>query len=985
MRGRSRPLYRAGADSSGRASLRPERQRLEDRVVAPEADLRLLRHVLDRKARERSDVLLAELIRLDHDQLLAVAAPRHLARGHRRRLRAGQQEVVLLAEVELERPAALVRDQREPGAVRRERRVQHALVALGDVRRHAALAPVLLIRREGLLRPPAEHAELLQRDGAEGDDRLAVRRPVDRLADVELRLRDAAGRQPVARELADAQIAVVALHARHGDEVDVRRRRPREVGELLVRGGQRQGRRVRLREVLEEHAAARRVGDALTVRAERGVALARWALGDRGEPLARRAVDEEDVLVVVERELREAGGHEERDRVTRRGLGAAGRLRGEQRAPGRGVEDPLGRRDELVVGELLGEGVDLGAVDRGDHDVLLAATASAASAAARPATGGAGARAALVLRILALALAVRVGEEDVDRRALLDDLVLGRDLALDRALGIRRRGRALPHGQVLVAQSGLGVGERHPDHLRHGDLAVADGDQHRHLLTLLRLLAGCRRLADHAAGRRLGVRLLLRRGGELQVGVRELLLGVEGRLGAHDVRHHHVLGQQQIEHQGDRGEQDRDRHEPPGQPRLLLEDALRREQRPGRRACAAALLAGQLELVRVEVHALHLRALHLRAADLRLLEGDAARADLHARLVDLRLVDARAVDAGDVAAGRAAPEQALLLRLRGGRVLELGGGRRLRGEALLGLLAREGVDGEAVLRRAADPDLLGRAHLHARLDRLAGRDLVRRAVEAEVQLVVLVLALERDQDGRVGLVLDGDVEVGLPPALAPLRPDGRRGLRVGLDDQAHRRGCSRAALGLGVREDPELPQLRLGLGRAWRVDVDLHLLLVGAARAERDEVDRVGVDRPPVVGHPLDAQLVVVDAVALVAHERHHAVALARLDREGQRVLVVGVLVGQAQRDPRALGLLERGLRRLGGRRRRDGHGALDRGVRRGGGRLGGRRGRRRGGRRTSAEGVAGCQSAAISVARTLVVAGRGARGPGHHGLCLGL
>ena len=205
---------------------------------------------------------------------------------------------------------------------------------------------------------------------------------------------------------------------------------------------------------------------------------------------------------------------------------------------------------------------------------------------------------------------------------------------------------------------------------------------------------------------------------------------------------------------------------------------------------------------------------------------------------------------------------------------------------------------------------------------------MRRAVEAEVELVVGVLALERDQHGRVGLVLDRDVVVGLAAALPALRAQAGGRLRVGLDHQPELGGGRGAALRLGVRDDLQVPELRLGLGRARRVEVDLHLLLVGAAGAERDEVDGVGVDRPPVVGHPLDAQLVVVDDRALVADQRHDAVALAGLDREPERVLVVGLAVGHAQRDARGLGLGRRRLRGLRRRRGRDGHGLLDGGLR---------------------------------------------------------
>ena len=66
------------------------------------------------------------------------------------------------------------------------------------------------------------------------------------------------------------------------------------------------------------------------------------------------------------------------------------------------------------------------------------------------------------------------------------------------------------------------------------------------------------------------------------------------------------------------------------------------------------------------------------------------------------------------------------------------------------------------------------------------RDLLRRAVEAELQLAVRVLAVERDQHRRVGLVGHADVVGGLAAALAPLRAQRGRPSR-------RRAGCAAPA------------------------------------------------------------------------------------------------------------------------------------------------------------------------------------------------
>ena len=234
-------------------------------------------------------------------------------------------------------------------------------------------------------------------------------------------------------------------------------------------------------------------------------------------------------------------------------------------------------------------------------------------------------------------------------------------------------------------------------------------------------------------------------------------------------------------------------------------------------------------------------------------------------------------------------------------------------------------------------------------------------------LVVRVRALEGEQDGGVGRVLHAHVELGLAAPGRALRLERRGVLLERLDPEHHRLGGRRAVVRARVDDDGQRPDPRLGLRGARRVQVDLDLLLVRAAAAERGQVDHVRVDGPPVVRHALHGQLVVVDDAALVAHHGQHAHAAAGVHADGHRPLVaLRLLVRQAQRERRALGLLGRGDRGLAdlrarrrGRRRRERLAAVARGG--GGGPLR-RGGRGRGRRRRGAGG------------RRL---GRGCRGPG--------
>ena len=117
--------------------------------------------------------------------------------------------------------------------------------------------------------------------------------------------------------------------------------------------------------------------------------------------------------------------------------------------------------------------------------------------------------------------------------------------------------------------------------------------------------------------------------------------------------------------------------------------------------------------------------------------------------------------------------------------------------------------------------------------RLAGRDLERRRFEADLQLVVGILVVERDGGRRVGRVLDRDLVARLAAA------GGALGLELGLellerlDAEVQRGGRGLRVVGLRLGGDLELPDPRLGLGGAGRVEVDLHLLLVRPAGAER--------------------------------------------------------------------------------------------------------------------------------------------------------
>ena len=233
---------------------------------------------------------------------------------------------------------------------------------------------------------------------------------------------------------------------------------------------------------------------------------------------------------------------------------------------------------------------------------------------------GSGARAALLFLLLLLLRGLllvrgvgRIGIEDVDRRAALDDLLGGRDLGDDLALGVDRLGRGLAEREILLAQRLLGLLGGHPDDVGDVDLARADGDQDRHRLALLGLRALLGRLPDHGPARDLVVDLLLLVGIELELGLGQLLLGLERRRLADHLRDEHLLRQAAEEQERQQRQQQDHRDQPPRQPRLLRERPLGRQQRPGGRARRAA--AGEHLLAHLAgVELAHLRPLHLRRA-----------------------------------------------------------------------------------------------------------------------------------------------------------------------------------------------------------------------------------------------------------------------------------------------------------------------------------------------------------------------------------
>ena len=244
----------------------------------------------------------------------------------------------------------------------------------------------------------------------------------------------------------------------------------------------------------------------------------------------------------------------------------------------------------------------------------------------------------------------------------------------------------------------------------------------------------------------------------------------------------------------------------------------------------------------------------LRAADHRLGHLHAAGADVQVALVDLRLVDARGHAGRELAPQPAAAAPRL-------------GGLGLRGLELVRLLARLDVDLDAALVRAADPHLLGRPHPHLRRRRSRPAR-SRRPAGVKLEAALVVGLWRRRRRRRRARWPCSRPRSGSRPCGGP---EARSGLTLVLCSSNGWMPSSSGAVAavdlvrLGVRDDLQLPDPRLGLGDPRRVEVDLHLLLVGAAGAVGDQVDRVGQHGVPLLGQPVDVQLVVVDDPALVA------------------------------------------------------------------------------------------------------------------------
>ncbi len=149
-------------------------------------------------------------------------------------------------------------------AVGRDRRVEHALVGLRDVRQEPlGCLPVLDVGRERLLGGEPHHPERARGLAggvdleAEHQDRLAVRRPVDRAVHGHVLGPGEAGRRdPVLGDLAETQLAEPAVrHAEHRQHVGVAGGRPGEVLEEVALLGERDRVVVGLGRVLEEDLA----------------------------------------------------------------------------------------------------------------------------------------------------------------------------------------------------------------------------------------------------------------------------------------------------------------------------------------------------------------------------------------------------------------------------------------------------------------------------------------------------------------------------------------------------------------------------------------------------------------------------------------------------------------------------------------------------------------------------------------------------------
>ena len=182
--------------------------------------------------------------------------------------------------------------------------------------------------------------------------------------------------------------------------------------------------------------------------------------------------------------------------------------------------------------------------------------------------------------------------------------------------------------------------------------------------------------------------------------------------------------------------------------------------------------------------------------------------------------------------------------------------------------------------------------------RLPGWAVPRRCLIANLQLPLGVGGRELELDRGVCEVAHGERELAPAPAGGPLRAQVGLDVLVGLHGEPGRRRPGVRARRPRPRHHPDLPLARLGLGRARRVQVHLGVLLVAAAgRAVGDEIGGGRRDRPPAVRQPLDAQVVVVDDAALVAHRRHQRGRLAGRARHPHALARIGVVGQRPQRD----------------------------------------------------------------------------------------
>ena len=346
-----------------------------------------------------------------------------------------------------------------------------------------------------------------------------------------------------------------------------------------------------------------------------------------------------------------------------------------------------------------------------------------------------------------------LGIEDVDRSARRRLVARERDLASDLGLEVGRLHRGLADVEPGAAQADLGRLEGLPDDRGHLLLARADRDLHRHGRPLVDLLAGAWILSEDRARLLLAGDDLLVVGVELEPRLGQSLLGLELRRGSPEVGDGDVARQQEHKRQGGNNEQRHDDRQPPGQPCLLHEHGLAGQQRLGRGAGPAA--AGHAQLTEIELGLADVEAASLWAAHLRHAQVDAAGSQLHVALLQVRGLDAG--ELGHLARQLRAAAPALSLA-------------GVLGQELLALLSGGRRDLEAALAPAPQPDLAPGADVQAGRRPPTRRHLEHALVETKAAFAVGVRRAERDGDGGVGAVVNGELQqsrAGAPtPAVA---------------------------------------------------------------------------------------------------------------------------------------------------------------------------------------------------------------------------